>query len=244
MRLTQRQTDFLRKLLDLYYQARQPIHYSQVAEALGVNRFSAYDMLKLLEQKGYLKSQYVLGPSRSGPGRSSIAFSPTTKAHAAMRLLGGRGSSSEDWYVVREAVLARLRERPAGGDALLQELMAHLPEVTAPLEYCAETAAALVLNLHAIRQRAAELHPLKALAALAPAGGLEIGMLAGLSIGSALSRGVDRAVLDRLLDLTHRFQSQLATLSEEHRRNLSELANEALEMLGTAPARARDRTAT
>src|SRR5919204_6366231 len=100
MRLTRRQQDFLRKLLDLYHETQRPIHYSQVAEALGVNRFSAYDMLKLLEQKGYVRSEYVLGPAHSGPGRSSIAFLPTAKARAAVRLFGGRAAKDAEWEAV------------------------------------------------------------------------------------------------------------------------------------------------
>ena len=232
MRLTQRQRDFLRKLLDLYHDARQPIHYSQVAEALGVNRYSAYDMLKLLEQKGYVSSQYMLGPERNGPGRSSIAFAPTPKARAAVRLLSGHTPPSAEWEAVRERILAQLRDHGADNQTVLRDLLASIPDIKSPLEYCAEMAGALVLNLHAIRRSASDRNPLKALQALAPSGHIGLDALAGLSIGSALAPGFDRAVLERLLSLTRRFQSHLSTLSDEHLRNLSELVDEALELLG------------
>jgi len=232
MQLTQRQRDFLRKLLDLYHDARQPIHYSQVAEALGVNRYSAYDMLKLLEQKGYVSSQYMLGPERNGPGRSSIAFAPTPKARAAVRLLAGHPAPSAEWEAVRERILSQLRDHGADNQAVLRDLLASIPDIKSPLEYCAETAGALVLNLHAIRRSASDRNPLKALQALAPSGHIGLDALAGLSIGSALAPGFDRAVLERLLSLTRRFQSHLSTLSDEHLRNLSELVDEALELLG------------
>lgn len=232
MLLTQRQRDFLSKLLDLYHDARQPIHYSQVAEALGVNRYSAYDMLKLLEQKGYVSSQYILGPERNGPGRSTIAFAPTPRARAAVRLLSGRPTPSAEWEAVRERILSQLRDRGADNDALLRDLLASIPKIKSPLEYCAETAGALVLNLNAIRRSASDRNPLKALQALAPSGHIALDALAGLSIGSALAPGFDHAMLDRLLAMTRRFQSQLSTLSDEHLRNLSELVDEALELLG------------
>ena len=60
IKLTPRQRAFLDKLFDLYHEHQGPVHYSLVAERLGVNKFSAYDMLKLLEKKGVARSDYVL----------------------------------------------------------------------------------------------------------------------------------------------------------------------------------------
>ena len=77
------------------------------------------------------------------------------------------------------------------------------------------------------------------MAALAPTGHIGLGALAGLSVGSALAQGLDRAVLDRLLALTRRFQADLTTLSDEHLRNLSELVDEALETVTHASLRTR-----
>ena len=41
MKLTPRQQTFLDKLFDLYREFNGPVHYSVVAERLGVNKFSA-----------------------------------------------------------------------------------------------------------------------------------------------------------------------------------------------------------
>ena len=46
MKLTRRQEEFIRKLMDLYWEKRGPIHYSVLAERLGVSPFTAYDMLR------------------------------------------------------------------------------------------------------------------------------------------------------------------------------------------------------
>ena len=48
-KLTRRQRQFLNKFLDLYDQDREPLHYTALAEHLGVNKISAYEMLRLLE---------------------------------------------------------------------------------------------------------------------------------------------------------------------------------------------------
>lgn len=50
MKLTGRQREFLGKFLDLYQEARQPLHYPVVAERLGVSPMTAYDMFRLLEE--------------------------------------------------------------------------------------------------------------------------------------------------------------------------------------------------
>ena len=54
MTLTHRQRTFLHRLLDVYPDHRdEPVHYSTVAQALGVSNTTAYEMMKLLEKKGY-----------------------------------------------------------------------------------------------------------------------------------------------------------------------------------------------
>ena len=65
LKLTTRQQTFLDKLFELYREFKGPVHYSIVAEKLGVNKFSAYDMLKVLEDKGVAASSYVLNSDQA-----------------------------------------------------------------------------------------------------------------------------------------------------------------------------------
>ena len=60
MKLTRRQETFIHRLLDLYRELDGPIHYSLLAERVGVSPFTAYDMLRLLEEKGLVTSEYRL----------------------------------------------------------------------------------------------------------------------------------------------------------------------------------------
>jgi len=69
MKLTGRQKVFLSKFLDLYGEAEGPLHYTTVAERLGVSKITAYDMLRILEEKGLVASEYVLPVKGHGPGR-------------------------------------------------------------------------------------------------------------------------------------------------------------------------------
>jgi len=51
MEITRRQEDFIVKIIDLYRELQGPFHYTYVAERLGINPFTAYDMLRLLAKK-------------------------------------------------------------------------------------------------------------------------------------------------------------------------------------------------
>ncbi len=74
MKLTRRQEEFLENLVDLNQEYNGPIHYSQLAERLGVSPITAYDMLCKLEEKGVVASQYRLAREKCGPGRAERVF--------------------------------------------------------------------------------------------------------------------------------------------------------------------------
>jgi predicted ArsR family transcriptional regulator len=53
----------------------ESVHYSALADALGVSTISAYNMLRVLEQKGCMRASYEL--SGLGVGRSAVLFDVT-----------------------------------------------------------------------------------------------------------------------------------------------------------------------
>jgi predicted ArsR family transcriptional regulator len=76
-RLTYRQQQFLRQFLDLFQEMRRPVHYAAIAERLGVGKVTAYEMLRLLEERGLVAVEYQTNPDKHGPGRPSVFFYPT-----------------------------------------------------------------------------------------------------------------------------------------------------------------------
>jgi hypothetical protein len=209
------------------------VHYSAVAERLGVNRFSAYDMLKVLEEKGFALSSYVLAAEHSGPGRSMVVFSPSPQA-TTMLTLGEDTLPLEDWQQVRKRVLTKLKSaRETNYREALNDLLARLPDATAPLTFCTEMTGALLLNLGRARARAAGLNPFRALAALRSQDDAGLGTLAGLSVGATLSTDDEAgtSLTKRLLDQAHHYQANLSRLSHEARLALIEFLEEALEAL-------------
>jgi len=235
-RLTPRQYAFFTKLQDLYQEHQRPVHYSEVAERLGVSRFSAYDMLRVLEEKGLALSGYALAADHSGPGRSMVVFSPASPA-----VLGSGGRSDnlgqdlvEDWPTTRERVLGWLREaRNANHREALNDLLDRLPDAQAPLSFCAEMIGALLLNMRRVKARAGMLHPFRALAAILSSGGANLETLAGLSVGATLSADDEfgPSTTQRLLAQMQRYQASLSRLGHEARQVLAQFLEEALQVL-------------
>jgi DNA-binding Lrp family transcriptional regulator len=232
-KLTARQQTFLELLQELYQERKGPVHYSDVAQRLGVSPFSAYDMLKVLEKKGVASVSYALA-GHSGPGRSMVVFAPTPNATLALGRSGEEQELDEEWQSVRERVLSRLRQaRETSYREALTDLLARLPEAHAPLTFCTEMIGALLLNMGRVRARAGGLNPFRALSALrsGESGGLET--LAGLSVGATLSAHDEAgpSLTQRLLEHTRGYQANLSRLSEEARSALVQFLEEALEAL-------------
>jgi hypothetical protein len=233
-KLTKRQRAFLDKLLELYHEHRGPVHYSEVAKRVGVNRFSAYDMLKVLEEKGFASSSYALAVGHSGPGRSMVVFAPTSQAALVLGRAMEDTRLGEDWQMVREYVLGKLQSaREASVREALSDLLTRLPEAHAPLAFCTQMVGALLLNLQRAGTRAEGLNPFRALAALRTADAAELETLAGLSVGATLSADEEngRSLTQRLLDQVQNYQANLSRLSADARSALIQFLEEALEAL-------------
>lgn len=234
MKLTPRQQTFLDKLFELYREVKGPVHYSVVADKLGVNKFSAYDMLKVLEEKGVAASDYVLNDEQSGPGRSQVVFYPTHAAAQFLTQLRDEMRYNSDWQRVKERILERLHDahqsNPTEG---LREALSNLPDTKTPLNYCAEMISVLLLNMD--RLRSYKLMP--ATDSLASKGQVGLATLAGLSLGSTLANDAnddDQSLTEKLITHTQRFQNQLADMSEESISKLSAFLNDAMMTLRQA----------
>jgi len=229
MKLTSRQQAFLRQLIQLSEGGRRPVHYTEVAERLAVNKFSAYDMLRVLQEKGLVKAEYILDEIRGGPGRSMVMFLPTASAMQWWNQIATEGRLGQEWQELKKRLLSKARStQETGYLEWLSELLAHLSEARSPVEYCAQFITALLLNLTQARSRVVGLNPFEALRNLTSTGVAGLGALAGLSLGTGLTDSLDYHLLAGLYDHAQRYQRYLQTLSEESRRALSEFLQEAI----------------
>jgi len=226
LKLTPRQQAFLDNLFDLYREFKGPVHYSIVAKKLGVNKFSAYDMLKVLEEKGVAASSYVLSDGQTGPGRSQVVFYPTNKAAQFLTQLRDEVRNSGDWQSFKKRILHQLEESlKANPKEALRESLSNLPDAKIPLNYCAAMISVLLLNLEQVRTDSL----LPALEALQIKGQIGLATLAGLSIASSLTNEADDTSLtENLLIHTRSFQKQLAEMSDDSITKLSLFLNDAM----------------
>ncbi len=191
MKLTRRQDEFVKMMIELKQEFDGPVHYSLLAERLGVSPFTAYDMLCLLEEKGYVTSEYQLPTDKSGPGRAERLFFPGGKALAhEQRIADEIGGVHLEGQALQTFVLEKLRQggMPDGEKELVEQLMQRLlPVGQGDVGYCVEvmTVAALRLQHGAGQQTLSEhlpnILPLKGQACqanLCLLGGFVFGLLA------------------------------------------------------------------
>lgn len=109
-RLTRRQQQFLTQFIDIFRESGKPLSYHYIAERMRVGKISVYEMLRLLEQSGYIKTDYKPGDKSHRPGRPAISFSPTKKAFDLTQRLVMTADELEYWSVQKEVYLNRLRD--------------------------------------------------------------------------------------------------------------------------------------
>jgi DNA-binding PadR family transcriptional regulator len=232
LKLTPRQQTFLDKLFDLYRECKGPVHYSMVAEKLGVNKFSAYDMLKVLEEKGVAASDYVLNNEQAGPGRSQVVFYPTNKAAQFLTQLKEEMRYNSDWQRVKDRILKRMAQTRENPVEAVQDALSNLTDSKPPLNYCAEVISVMLLNI----ERTHDPKLLPVLRSINTNDQVGLGTLAGISLASTLTSDVNDARLtDKLMSHTQNFQKQLAELSDESISKLSSLFKDAISTLQLQP---------
>lgn len=222
--LTPRQRQFLDQVVDLYQITGEPVHYSTVAEHLGVSKSTAYEMLRVLDVKGYLSAEYVLGES-AGPGRSTIVFTPRSHGPDA------------EWERVRRRILATLGRSEISDQQLLQDILGELPNSSSPLAYCAQVITALLLNVRAeLRSRLGEHELIQAILANNLPDIPSLNMLPGFALGLSFRERANRELWGRLVEYTQEYQRRLGRLDARGRALLQEfLRNLVVQTQTSAP---------
>ncbi|MGQ9513304.1 hypothetical protein [Thermodesulfitimonas sp.] len=220
MALTRRRRNFLAVVVRLYQESAQPVHYTRVAEALGVSRWTAYDLLRQLEKGGYLEALYETGKDEKGPGRTSVYYRPTPQALRKVE----RGGA-DDWSVLRERLLRLLDDRKKVAQEAVAEILQELPGIQERLAKAACNVAVLLAQLEEIGSRGRRALAAAVARARQPEEGLSL--FAGAVMGSLLRvRGV---VSEQVGECIRRLQGHLAELEPREAFFLANFVKEGLE---------------
>jgi len=231
-KLTRRQQQFLSKFLDLYDKGREPLHYTALAKHLGVNKISAYEMLRLLEEHGLVEAEYQLPASLRGPGRASVVFRPTPLAAQVLGRLAGGDVNQQEWETVQEHIRKQLEAgKVEDYDALLEELLARTPDQRSPVIYAAEMITAIILGLESLKNTAEAYSLRDRLKDIGKVGEFGLSVFAGLGMGLSVAERINRRLAGFLLMQAGRFQSALSQLSDENRRRLTEFTQELMRIV-------------
>ena len=226
-KLTRRQQQFLSQFLDMYQEIDKPIHYVAFAKCLDIGKITAYEMLRLLEKRGLVKSEYHLPSGNRGPGRSVVLFQPTQEATRLVKILSGEADDTEDWNLVKQRILQQLHEGKAGGyEALLNDLLARISERRSPLIFMTEMITATILSVASIQKAAEDKGLLDRLRRIGLPGEIGLSALAGISSALSMFENVNLNLSTFLLDHSGKYQEMLTQLSEEKRNQLSDFARE------------------
>jgi len=220
MKLTRRQGEFVKNLHELNREMDGPIHYSILAERLGVSPFTAYDMLCLLEEKGLATSEYQLANDKSGPGRAERVFYPTIKAHAdKQQFLREAGLKEIDEESISHFFMERLRSGNHPEIELAEELLARIPpeDQNGDLRYCMEVMAVIALRL---RQSTGQDVFLQFWPEIIPEDEIvkrtNLSLIAGFAFGIlARECSSDPEWVDQLFEHVNRFLDIVARMSQE-----------------------------
>ncbi|HEY69653.1 MAG TPA: hypothetical protein G4O08_03615 [Anaerolineae bacterium] len=231
-KLTRRQKQVLSKLIELYRVLGEPIHYPALAEHLGVGKVTVYEMLRLLEESGYVAAEYQRPEAAQGPGRPAVYFRPTAYATNMLGEREQQASASVDWERTRIKILERLRTAKSKGyEGAIEEMVSHLADQPSPIEYLAGMVAAIMLGLQSLKENIGAKGMRRILKSIGLPGETGLTALGGLSIGLSLVEQWNQRITQPFLEHVTRYQSMLAELSTENRHRLSQFTHEVLKIV-------------
>ena len=160
MGITKRQKEFLQSLIDLYQDKGSPIHYSEVAQKMGVSKWTAYDMLQLLRREGLLEVEYLIPESDNYKwgklGRSTITFFPTKKGYTLSNLPERKLTTKiAELNKLKNDIIQKFEE--IKGKFNLKDLLKEALQTKSPLIFCACLLLILILLIKKITEGIAEI---------------------------------------------------------------------------------------
>lgn len=224
MAVTRRRLDFLRTVKQIYESTNLPVHYVRVAQALGISKWSAYEMLKTLEKEGLVASQYEVNQAEKHPGRAMVLFSPTQMLD---KVLSARAFEApvREWRHIKEKLLSMCEEvKEKKAAKVAKQLMGELTATESPMIFSAYVITILVAQVQTMSDRSVDLIKKMVAEAANPESGLA--MFSAAVIASL--HKIDSRFVSAIGGHFSKFQKNLAMLNKKEQIQLMDFLSDAL----------------
>ena len=225
--MTRRRKEFLHTIKKIYENTGTPVHYITVAEALGVSKWTAYDILKELEKEGYLRSEYAVSREERNPGRSAILFLPTPKAGELFLIEKEEIDHIEEWQAAREKLLGIFENvKTRGSKKIIVDLLKEMPATGAPIIISAKIIVILIVYIQKLGTKTVKMVKNLLQPALRP--DMILSLFAGTALGATVRNRQD-VINDRLAGEVGRLQKYISEFSAKENILLVKFLDDALE---------------
>ena len=199
---------------------QEPIHYSMVAEQLKLSKYTAYDMLRLLEEKGYVESIYET--HSKGPGRASVLFQPTQKAKATFQELAG--DEAKSWEEAKERIITKIAKGEFEDAKLAEDILLQIEGGLDDVFYCSSVIGDLVTQLRARgRHRMMDYYASVILALIEKKNAGSLHLLPGFMLGLASGEDDAAELTDKFLQKIRNYDILLDRMDKEGRNRLEDM---------------------
>jgi len=233
MKIPSRRKDFLRIIKEMYEASGLPVHYIKVAQAMGVSKWTAYDILKQLEKDGYLASEYSLNREEGRGGRSILLFYPTPKADRAFLKPKAEPHHHHDWQAAKNRLLSLLEAAKMGevekieAEKIIDDLLREVPSIEAHIIAGAYLIAILIFRLLSLGTKV--LASMHRLIQNTPKPELVLSIFAGTALGATVKNVQDSHISGKLTEEVGRLQKFISEFSARENGLLASFLREALE---------------
>ncbi|HWS23545.1 MAG TPA: hypothetical protein VN226_03845 [Anaerolineales bacterium] len=235
LKLTYRQRQFLQQFIDYYFKVGHDVHYVTFAEDLGLGNSSVYEMLRALEFKGLVSSDYRFysDSHQRGPGRPCVVFNPTPLASQILcPKIPVQSLESRAWRNLKENVFMGLRElKKTGYEACLTSLVNRITKRRSPLLFAAEMITMLLVMIVSYSDAKIIRPFLNSLSNLTNIGDLNYSYLKHQFVTFSNLSSVNESFFNTLSTQSQKVEHAISDLRFEHRIMLTEFVRDAARIL-------------
>lgn len=224
MVLSKRRLQFLDELVGMYQRQRLPIHYEALANAIGVSKWTAYDMLKAIEKSGYVTRSYEVNPNETG--RSQVVFTPTQKATELFEQQRPHEGTIEKWEESVKALWEMIHSlKHTSIQDLMKKMLDDIPQRQTNLEFCGYVLGILIVYLKKVGGRAEAV--IRRVINKTAGYSASLLMFVGTVMGTVI-QSMGEEISNEVAELLSAYVKIIGSLSNEEHKLLADFVNEAL----------------